>query len=110
MSPTPQDLFAQREKRFNDIVALRKPDRVPVMPLYVHNFATRIKGISNRDAGHDHMARWQSTKEATVRFGWNFAPTNDVLASDLLRGHRQPAVALGRRRPGRQRAASVGRA
>ena len=91
MSPTPEDLFAQREKRFNDIVALKKPDRVPVMPLYVHNFATRIKGISNRDAGHDHMARWQSTKEATVRFGWNFAPTNDVLASDLFEaiGNRQ---------------------
>ena len=84
MTPSPEELYAQREQRFNDVVALKKPDRVPVMPLYVHNFATRIKGISNKDAGYDHEARWQATKEATLRFGWNFAPTNDVLASDFF--------------------------
>jgi Uroporphyrinogen decarboxylase (URO-D) len=84
MPATPEQLYAQREKRFNDVVALKKPDRVPIMPLYVHNFATRIKGISNKDAGYDHETRWQSTKEATIRFGWNFAPTNDVLASDFF--------------------------
>ena len=84
MTPTPEELYAQREQRFNDVVALKKPDRVPVMPLYVHNFPTLIKGISNRDAGYDHETRWQSTKEATLRFGWNFAPTNDVLASDFF--------------------------
>ena len=84
MTPTPEELYAQREQRFNDAVALKKPDRVPVMPLYVHNFPTLIKGISNKDAGYDHETRWQSTKEATLRFGWNFAPTNDVLASDFF--------------------------
>ena len=84
MTPTPEDLYAQREQRFNDAVALKKPDRVPIMPLYVHNFPTLIKGISNKDAGYDHETRWQSTKEATLRFGWNFAPTNDVLASDFF--------------------------
>lgn len=84
MSATPEQLFADREQRFNDIVALKKPDRVPVMPLYVHNFATRIKGMSNEEAGYDHQARWRATKEATISFGWNFAPTNDVLASDLF--------------------------
>ena len=84
MTPTPEELYAQREQRFNDVVALKKPDRVPVMPLYVHNFPTLIKGISNKDAGYDHETRWQSTKEATLRFGWNFAPTNDVLASDFF--------------------------
>ena len=84
MTPTPEELYAQREQRFNEVVALKKPDRVPVMPLYVHNFPTLIKGISNKDAGYDHETRWQSTKEATLRFGWNFAPTNDVLASDFF--------------------------
>ena len=84
MTATPEELYAQREQRFNDVVALKKPDRVPVMPLYVHNFPTLIKGISNKDAGYDHETRWQSTKEATLRFGWNFAPTNDVLASDFF--------------------------
>ena len=84
MTATPEELYAQREQRFNDVVALKKPDRVPIMPLYVHNFPTLIKGISNKDAGYDHETRWQSTKEATLRFGWNFAPTNDVLASDFF--------------------------
>ena len=84
MTPTPEELYAQREQRFDDVVALKKPDRVPVMPLYVHNFPTLIKGISNKDAGYDHETRWQSTKEATLRFGWDFAPTNDVLASDFF--------------------------
>jgi hypothetical protein len=91
MAATPQELYAQRERRFNDIVALRKPDRIPVMPLTVHNFATRIKGISNKQAGHDHQARWTATKEAALHYGWNFAPTNDVLASDFFAsvGNRQ---------------------
>jgi hypothetical protein len=91
MAVTPQELYAQREQRFNDIVALRTPDRIPVMPLYVHNFGTRIKGISNKQAGYDHALRWTATKAATQRFGWNFAPTNDVLASDLFEaiGNRQ---------------------
>ena len=84
MTTSAEELFKQREQRFNDVVALRKPDRVPVMPLYVHNFPTHIKGISNKDAGFDHETRWQATKEATLRFGWNFAPTNDVLASDFF--------------------------
>jgi hypothetical protein len=98
VSPTPEELFAQREGRFNDVVALKRPDRVPIMPLYVHNFATRIKGISNKDGGYDHELRWQSTKEATLRFGWNFAPTNDVLASDFFDavGNQQMMWAGGR--------------
>lgn len=41
MSPTPEELYAQREQRFNDIVALRKPDKVPVMPLMMHYSPTR---------------------------------------------------------------------
>jgi hypothetical protein len=44
-------MCAAREKRFNDIVALKKPDRVPVIPLITHYFPTKIRGVSNRDAG-----------------------------------------------------------
>jgi len=91
MSATPEELYAQREGRFNDVVALRKPDRVPVIPLTIHNFATRIKGIPESVSGYDHEGRWQATKEAALRFGWDFAPTNDVLASDFFAatGNRQ---------------------
>ena len=40
MSITGEELYREREQRFNDVVALGKPDRVPVVPLVVsHYFA-----------------------------------------------------------------------
>ena len=69
MTAAPEELYAQREQRFNDAVALKGTDVVPVMPLTIHNFATGLKGISNKVAGYDHEARWQATKDATLRFG-----------------------------------------
>ena len=47
MIPTPEELYAQREQRFNDIVALRKPDKIPFMPLMMHYFPNKIAGVSN---------------------------------------------------------------
>jgi hypothetical protein len=50
-------MLALREERFNDIVALKRPDRVPVVPLCPQYFATRIAGVSNRDAGYRSRRR-----------------------------------------------------
>ncbi len=77
-------LYAEREKRFNDIVALKKPDRVPVVPLVTHYFPTRVKGISNRDAGYRPDLRYQCMKEADLEFGWDFAAPNGLLPSKGL--------------------------
>ncbi len=77
-------LYAEREQRFNDIVALKKPDRVPVIPLMVHYFPTRIKCISNRDAGYGDAVRYSATKEADLAFGWDFAVPNRLLSSQGL--------------------------
>ena len=82
MTLTPQELYAQREQRFNDIVALRKPDRIPLVPLVVHYFPTKIRGISNRDAGYDHTVRMDAVRDATVEFGWDFAPANGMFGHD----------------------------
>jgi uroporphyrinogen-III decarboxylase len=46
--PSPE--FLTRAKRMDDAMHLRKPDRVPVAPLVVTYYATKIKGISNKDA------------------------------------------------------------
>ena len=78
---TNSQLFAEREKRFNDVVALKKPDRVPVIPLITHYFPTRIKGISHRDAGYDCALRHRAVKEATLEFGWDMCPTSGVFSS-----------------------------
>ena len=74
-------LYAEREKRFNDIVALRKPDRVPVIPLVTHYFPTKIKGVSNRDAGYELDLRYRCMEEAAVEFGWDFAVANGLFPS-----------------------------
>jgi hypothetical protein len=76
------ELFKQREQRFNDIVALKKPDRVPVVPLALDYFPTRIKGISDRVCGYDHIVRTQAYKEATIEFGWDFAPPTGLMGHD----------------------------
>jgi hypothetical protein len=79
---TNAELYAQREQRFNDVVALKKPDRVPLVPLVQHYFPTRIKGISNRDAGYDHTLRMDALRDATLEFGWDFAPPNGMAGHD----------------------------
>ena len=77
-------LYAEREKRFNDIVGLRKTDRVPVMPLVTHYFPTKIRGVSNRDAGYDHALRYRCVKEAALKFSWDFAPPNGIFPSQCM--------------------------
>lgn len=77
-------LYTEREKRFNDIVALRKPDRVPVIPLVTHYFPTKIKGVSNRNAGYDHALRYRCMKEADLEFGWDWAAPNGLFPSQSL--------------------------
>ena len=54
MSPTGEELYKQREQRFNDVVALKKPDRVPVVPLACGYFADLWKGFSYKEAGFNH--------------------------------------------------------
>ena len=69
----PSAEFLEREKRLGDAMTLRKPDRVPVVPLVVHYYATRRVGISNKVAGYDLDVYAKSLKEATLRHGWDAA-------------------------------------
>ena len=73
MTPTPQELYAQREQRFNDIVALKKPDKIPFMPLMMHYFPNRIAGVSNAAVEADHFLMTKLMKEATLKFGFEWA-------------------------------------
>lgn len=69
--PSPE--FLARKKRLDDALNLRKPDRVPVAPLVVHYYSTKIKGISNRDAHYDTEKAMQAWKEATIQHNWDAA-------------------------------------
>ena len=44
MSESAEELFRQREKRVNDVIALKKPDRVPIMVLFGF-FPARYAGV-----------------------------------------------------------------
>lgn len=69
--PSPE--FLARAKRMDDAMHLRKPDRIPVAPLVVHYYPTRIKGISNRDAMYYPGQTALAWKEATIRHDWDAA-------------------------------------
>jgi uroporphyrinogen-III decarboxylase len=81
--PSPE--FLARQKRLDDALNLRHPDRVPVAPLVVHYYPTRIKGISNRDAGYDTQQTVAAWKEATLRHDWDCAvPLGSIRPSQPL--------------------------
>ena len=70
----PSAEFLARAKRMDDAMHLRKPDRVPVAPLVVTYYATRIKGISNKDAMYVHEKTAAAWTDATIRHNWDSAP------------------------------------
>src|SRR5450756_566085 len=82
MSPTGEELYRQREQRFNDIVALKKPDRAPVVPLGVGYFVDLWKGYSYKDAGYNHPQHYEAIRDATIEFGWDLTPMNTLFAAD----------------------------
>jgi hypothetical protein len=79
-----QQLYQQREERFNDIVALRKPDRVPVMPLVMTYFPTRRMGMTDRNGGYDNSGRYDSCRQAVLDFGWDWAVPNALISSEVF--------------------------
>lgn len=70
--PSPE--FLARKKRLDDATSLQKPDRVPVAPLCIHYYATKIRGISNKDAMYDQGRMFQALKEETLLYDWDAAP------------------------------------
>ena len=71
--PSPE--FLARKKRLDDAMSLKKPDRVPIAPLVVHYYLTRVRGISNRDAMYNPEKTMEAWKEATIQHGWDAAIT-----------------------------------
>lgn len=80
----PPALLARRLRRFEDAVGLRTPDRVPVMPLVLQYFASRVAGVSDREAGYNHQLRCDCLRDATMRFDWDWGPGSGLLPSGAL--------------------------
>jgi uroporphyrinogen-III decarboxylase len=78
--PSPE--FLARAKRMDDAMHLRKPDRVPVAPVVVHYYPTRVRGISNKDAMYHPERAVQAWKEAAIEHNWDAAvPWRSTLAA-----------------------------
>jgi uroporphyrinogen-III decarboxylase len=76
MDPTafqPSAEYQAREKRFNDAVALRKPDRVPVASL-AGMFNTKYSGLTHAQAMHDYEARADAIVNTTPKLDWDMVP------------------------------------
>lgn len=69
--PSPE--YVAREKRFYDAVALRKPDRVPVVSL-AGFFVTRYSGLTNAQAISDYPAMAEAWLRSTKALNWDMAP------------------------------------
>ena len=66
-SKSPEDLLQQREKRINDAIALREPDRVPIMFIFGF-FPARVSGITFEEAMYDYDKTMQAWIKAMVEF------------------------------------------
>lgn len=76
--------YDERLKRFNDAVALKGPDRIPVIPINVHYFDTNNAGISNQDAMQKVEIRYKIWKEFVFQYGFDMAPVIGTFPSQLL--------------------------
>ena len=59
----------------DDAMHLRKPDRVPVAPMAITFYPTKVRGISNRDAMYYPEKTYQAWTEAIVRHNWDAVPS-----------------------------------
>lgn len=63
MDKSPEELYLEREKRVNDAIQLKEPDRVPVMGLFGF-FPARYAGITFEQAMYDQsqlLTAWEKT-------------------------------------------------
>jgi hypothetical protein len=70
---TVQNGYEERLSRFSDAVALRRPDRVPVISL-ADLFMTRYAGLSNKEAMYDYRRAADAFKASTIKLGLDMAP------------------------------------
>ena len=80
----PSAEYLVREKRLDDAKNLRKPDRIPVVPL-VNYYPNVIRGVSNRDMHYDLALRARLQRDCIVEHGWDAAtPFGNLLDARAL--------------------------
>lgn len=83
MAKTPQELYKEREGRVLDAIALRKPDRVPIV-LETSYFPARYTGI-NFDVAWNDYERWlEITKKTIEDFGPDMVHTSPYTPGNVF--------------------------
>jgi uroporphyrinogen-III decarboxylase len=67
MNKTPEELYGEREKRIIDAIALKRPDRVPVLPFF-GSFASQYAGISLKEEQQDPEKAHEAVFRTTIDF------------------------------------------
>ena len=67
MKTTPEQLYREREKRVDDVVKLKKPDRAPVMVEFSY-FPATYAGLPFEAAWYDYRGWMKACKQAAVDF------------------------------------------
>jgi hypothetical protein len=67
MAKTPEELYQEREKRYNDAIQLKVPDRVPIV-LFPTFFATKYAGLNCQEAMYDYDRLAEATRKTVVDF------------------------------------------
>ena len=67
MAETPQELYREREKRVLDAIALRKPDRVPILVLFGF-FPAKYVGMTIKEAMYDPDKLFDAQMKTLLEF------------------------------------------
>jgi uroporphyrinogen-III decarboxylase len=104
MGKTPEELYQEREKRVNDAIQLKVPDRVPIALLY-NFFGAKYGGLTCEEAMYDLDKLERATRRAIVDFdidsytdpfgALSLGPMLDILDDKRVKwpGHGVPADA-----------------
>src|SRR5512139_1180467 len=76
--------YLARQKRVSNAFALKKPDRVPVVPLIIHFYPNRVMGISNKEAMYDFSKAHAARKEVTIRHNWDGTTAGELFPGKML--------------------------
>ena len=84
---TTEELYAEREKRVLDTIALKKPDRVPVWAFF-GAFSAQYAGITHKEEQYDLEKHSESDWKSCV----DFEPTWQAGPSSLVRRQRLSTI------------------
>jgi uroporphyrinogen-III decarboxylase len=73
-------LYKQREKRVNDAISLKRPDRVPIVTA-TEFFFIRSAGLTIAEAMYDYEKMAEVWKTSMRRYNWDMAPLQHAIRS-----------------------------